>query len=119
MLENPGKDFTHNGTVHKYPDVHMIYNAGNNFASHQQDTNRLLKAMEKVHTVVCQDPWWTASARFADIVLPATSTLERDEISSGGTYSKDKVFAMRKAIEPLESRAMILRYFAAWQSFLT
>ena len=105
MLENPGATFTHNGTKHTYPDVHMVYNAGNNFASHQQDTNRLQKALRKVHTVVCQDPWWTASARFADIVLPATSTLERDEISSGGTYSKDKVFAMRKAIEPLgESR---------------
>ena len=101
MLENPGGEYTHNGAVHEYPDVHMIYNAGNNFASHQQDTNRLLKAMERVHTVVCHDPWWTASARFADIVLPATTTLERDEISSGGTYSKDKVFAMKKVIEPL------------------
>ena len=101
MLFNPGKEFTRNGGTYKFPDVQMIYNAGNNFASHQQDTNGLLKAMEKVHTVVCQDPWWTASARFADIVLPATTTVERDEISSGGTYSKDKVYAMRKIIDPL------------------
>lgn len=101
MLLNPGAEFTRNGGTFNYPDVHMIYNAGNNFASHQQDTNELLRAMEKVKTVVCQDPWWTASARFADIVLPATSTVERDEISSGGTYSKDKVYAMRKIIEPL------------------
>ncbi len=101
MLENPGKKFSHNGTEHSFPDIHMIYNAGNNFASHQQDTNGLLKALEKVHTVVCNEPWWTASAQFADIILPATTTLERDEISSGGTYSKDKVYAMRKVIEPL------------------
>ena len=101
MLLNPGKKFTHNGIERTFPNVHMIYNAGNNFASHQQDTNELIRAMEKVHTVVCQDPWWTASARVADIVLPATSTVERDEISSGGTYSKDKVYAMRKIIEPL------------------
>ena len=101
MLFNPGKEFTRNGLTSKYPDVRMIYNAGNNFASHQQDTNELLKAMRTVDTVVCQDPWWTASARFADIVLPATSTIERNEISSGGTYSKDKVYAMRKIIEPL------------------
>jgi trimethylamine-N-oxide reductase (cytochrome c) len=101
MLENPGGAFTHNGRDLTFPDVQLIYNAGNNFASHQQDTNRLLKAMEKVHTVVCHDPWWTAAARVADIVLPATSTIERDEISSGGTYSKDKVYAMRKIIEPL------------------
>ena len=101
MLNNPGGEFTHNGSVHNYPDVQMIYNAGNNFASHQQDTNGLLKALEKVHTVVVQDPWWTASARFADIVLPATSVVERDEISSGGTYSKDKVYAMRQVIKPV------------------
>ncbi|WP_422050730.1 molybdopterin-dependent oxidoreductase [Shimia sp.] len=101
MLLNPGKEFTRNGGNFTFPDVHMIYNAGNNFGSHQQDTNELLKAMKKVKTVVCQDPWWTAAAQFSDIVLPATSTVERDEISSGGTYSKDKVYAMRKIIEPL------------------
>ena len=101
MLFNPGKEFTRNGGTYKFPDVHMIYNAGNNFASHQQDTNELLRALQKVHTVVCQDPWWTASARFADIVLPATTTVERHDISSGGTYSKDKVYAMRQIIEPL------------------
>jgi trimethylamine-N-oxide reductase (cytochrome c) len=101
MLLNPGKEFTRNGGTFNFPDVHLIYNAGNNFASHQQDTNELLRAMQKVKTVVCQDPWWTASARFADIVLPATSTVERNEISSGGTYSKDKVYAMRKIIQPV------------------
>ncbi|WP_298359587.1 molybdopterin-dependent oxidoreductase [uncultured Litoreibacter sp.] len=101
MLLNPGKEFTRNGGTFKFPDVHMIYNAGNNFGSHQQDTNELLRAMQKVKTVVCQDPWWTASARFSDIVLPATSTVERDEISSGGTYSKDKVYAMRQIIKPV------------------
>src|SRR5690625_6632614 len=78
----------------------MIYAAGNNFVHHQQNTNELLKAMEKVHTVVVQDPWWCASARYADIVLPASSPLERDDISSGGTYSMDKVYAMRQDIEP-------------------
>ena len=101
MLFNPGKEYTRNGATAKYPDVHMIYNAGNNFASHQQDTNELLRALQKCHTVVCQDPWWTASARFADIILPATTTVERNEIGSGGTYSKDKVFAMRQLIKPV------------------
>ncbi|MEO1469229.1 MAG: molybdopterin-dependent oxidoreductase [Pseudomonadota bacterium] len=101
MLQNPGAEYTRNGATHTYPDVQMIFNAGNNFASHQQDTNELLRALRKVHTVVCVDPWWTASARFADIVLPATTTLERNEISSGGTYSKDKVYAMKQVIEPL------------------
>lgn len=100
MLLNPGSTFNRNGGEFAYPDVQMIFNAGNNFVSHQQDTNELIRAMRKCHTVVCIDPWWVASARVADIVLPATSIVERDEISSGGTYSQDKVYAMRQIIPP-------------------
>ena len=101
MLENPGKEFFYNGQTRTYPEIHMIYNAGNNFLSHQQDLNRLIEAMSKVHTIVSQDVWWTAAVRWADIVLPASSTLERDDISVGGTYSNDKIYAMKKCIEPL------------------
>ena len=105
-LENPGAEVVYNGNVRKYPDVHMIYNAGNNFMSHQQDTNRLIKALQKVKTIVSQDVWWTAATRWADIVLPASSPLERDDISVGGTYSNDKIYAMKKVIEPVgESRS--------------
>lgn len=105
-LENPGAEVLYNGNVRKYPDVHMIYNAGNNFMSHQQDTNRLIKALQKVKTIVSQDVWWTAATRWADIVLPASSPLERDDMSVGGTYSNDKIYAMKKIIEPVgESRS--------------
>ncbi len=101
MLMNPGKKYTRDGAVHTYPDARLIYNAGNNFMSHQQNTNELIRAMNKqVHTVINQDPWWCASSRFADIVLPATSALERPDISSGGTYSNDKIYAMRQVIQP-------------------
>lgn len=101
MLLNPGKPYTRDGAEMVFPDVHMIYNAGNNFMHHQQNTNELIAAMAgKVHTVVNQDPWWCASSRYADIILPANTTLERNDISSGGTYSMDKVYAMRQVIEP-------------------
>ncbi|MCE7554972.1 molybdopterin-dependent oxidoreductase [Aliivibrio fischeri] len=101
MLMNPGKTFTRDGIEYTYPDVKMVYNAGNNLLSHQQDTNELINALnEKVETFVCQDPWWCASSRYADIVLPATSTLERNDLSSGGTYSNDKIYAMRQVIKP-------------------
>lgn len=101
MLLNPGKAFTYNGSSYTYPKVRMIYNAGNNFMSHQQNLNELIRAMQVVDTVVVQDVWWCASTRWADIVLPAASTLERNDISSGGSYSIDKIFAMKKVIEPL------------------
>lgn len=101
MLENPGKEVFYNGNTHTYPDVKVVFNAGNNFMSHQQDTNRLIRALHKVETVVSVDVWWTAATRWCDIVLPAASTLEQDDISSGGTYSNDKVYAMKKMIEPV------------------
>lgn len=101
MLLNPGKEFTHNGQTRTFPLVKMIYNAGNNFMSHQQDTNELIRALRNVDTVVVQDPWWCASTRWADIVLPATTTVERNDITSGGTYSNDKVYAMKKIIDPV------------------
>jgi len=105
-LENPGAEIFYNGNLRSYPDVRMIYNSGNNFMSHQQDTNRLIRALQKVETIVSQDVWWTAATRWADIVLPASSTLERDDISVGGTYSNDRIYAMKKVIEPVgESRS--------------
>lgn len=100
-LENPGMEFFYNGQTNSYPDIKMIFNAGNNFMSHQQDTNRLIRALNKVNTVVCVDVWWTAATRWADIVMPAASTLEQDDITSGGTYSNDRVYAMKKVIEPV------------------
>lgn len=101
MLQNPGKKFTYNGSEYTYPKIRLIYNAGNNFFSHQQDLNELARAMEVVDTVIVQDCWWNGSSRWADIVLPATTTVERNDISSGGTYNIDKVYAMKQLIAPV------------------
>ena len=111
-LESPGKEFFYNGMTNTYPDIKLIFNAGNNFMSHQQDTNRLIKALNKVETIVCVDVWWTAATRWADIVMPAATTLEQDDISSGGTYSNDKVYAMKKVIEPIEDSLPDYEIFA-------
>ena len=102
MLLNPGEKYKRDGIEYIYADVKLLYTAGNNFMSHQQNTNELISALnKKIETIICQDPWWCASSRFADIVLPATTTLERNGITSGGTYSNDKIYAMRQVIEPV------------------
>ncbi len=106
MLKNPGGDYTRDGANLKFPKAKLIYNAGNNLFSHQQNTNELIEAMNaNIDTYICQDAWWCASARYADIVLPSTTTLERNDLTSGGTYSNNKIYAMRQIIEPVgESR---------------
>jgi len=59
----------------------------------------LLQAWRKPDTIVVQEIWWTATARHADIVLPATTTLERNDI---GASSRDRfIMAMHKAVEPV------------------
>jgi biotin/methionine sulfoxide reductase len=77
----------------------MVYWGGGNPFHHHQDINRLLRAWRKPETIVVQDFYWTPTARHADIVLPAATALERNDISAG--WLDNTVYAMRKAIEPI------------------
>lgn len=85
MLENPGGEFDFNGTRSTYPDVKMAYWVGGNPFHHHQDRNRMVQARRKRETVVVHDVRWTATARFADIVLPATTAYERNDSSRSAT----------------------------------
>ena len=99
LLERPGEILQYNGRDLLLPDIRMIWWAGGNPFHHHQDLGRLLRGWNRADTVVVQEPWWTAVARHADIVLPATTTLERNDI---GSASRDRyVRAMHKAIEPV------------------
>jgi len=98
-LLNPGESYEYNGRRAVYPDIRLAYWAGGNPFHHHQDLNRLREAWQRPETIVVQDPWWTATARHADIVLPATTSLERNDI---GCASRDAfVLAMHKAIAPV------------------
>ncbi len=101
MLENPGADFDFNGKREKYPDVKMTYWTGGNPFAHHQDRNRMVKAWQKFETVVVQDFQWTATARHADIVLPATTSYERNDIEQYGDYSLKAIIGMKKVIDPV------------------
>ncbi|ABD86230.1 molybdopterin guanine dinucleotide-containing S/N-oxide reductase [Rhodopseudomonas palustris] len=101
MLMNPGKPYEHNGKTFTYPDVKMTYWVGGNPLHHHQDRNRQIAAWKKFDTVIVQDFQWTASARFADIVLPAATGLEREDIEGLGVVTRKAYFAVRKVIEPL------------------
>ena len=97
MLEKPGQSFDYNGTTHSYPDIRLIYWAGGNPFHHHQDLNRLLAAWQsKPETIVVHEQFWTSTAKLADIVLPATTALERNDI---GYASRERfMVAMKQAI---------------------
>jgi biotin/methionine sulfoxide reductase len=104
MLLSPGESYDFNGKRLTYPDIHMVMWGGGNPFHHHQDINKLLRGWQKPDTIVVQEIFWTPVARFADIVLPACSTLERDDISAG--WWDNVVYAMKQAIPPIgESRS--------------
>ncbi|HBY1625105.1 TPA: Asp-tRNA(Asn)/Glu-tRNA(Gln) amidotransferase GatCAB subunit C [Klebsiella pneumoniae] len=83
MLLHPGETYEFDGQQRRYPDIRLVYWAGGN-AFHHQDINRLCEAWRRPETVVVHEQYWTAQAKFSDIVLPATTSLEREDIGSGG-----------------------------------
>jgi biotin/methionine sulfoxide reductase len=98
MLLNPGTPYRYNGETRSYPEIKLIYWAGGNPFHHHQDLNRLRRAVAQVDTFVVHELAWTATARHADIVLPCTMTLEREDI--GGNPQDPLLVAMHQIAEP-------------------
>ena len=103
MLEKPGEPYDFNGERRTYPDIRLIYWCGGNPFHHHQDLNRLAAAWQRPETIIVHEPYWTATARHADIVLPANTPLERADM--GRARSEEWLFPMPKALDSIgESR---------------
>ena len=103
MLLSPGVAYDFNGKRRHYPDIKLVYWCGGNPFHHHQDLNRLQEAFQQPDTIIVNEPWWTATAQRADIVFPATTSYEREDIgwAQGDAY----LFHMPQMISPVhESR---------------
>lgn len=96
MLERPGDGYHFDGEYNTYPDIKLIYWAGGNVFHHHQDLNRLVRAWRRPETIIVHEPFWTPMAKRADIVLPATTPLERNDLGGAETL----LIAMQQAIPP-------------------
>jgi biotin/methionine sulfoxide reductase len=101
MLLHPGERFDYDGQRLTYPEIRLVYWCGGNPFHHHQDLGRLRRALARVDTIVVHDPFWTPMARHADIVLPSTVTLERNDI--GCSPLDPYLVAMHQAIAPYEA----------------
>ncbi|MGC6693233.1 molybdopterin-dependent oxidoreductase, partial [Burkholderia pseudomallei] len=99
-LENPSGKYQHNGKEQTFPDIKMIWWAGGANFTHHQDTNRLIKAWQKPELVVISECYWTAAAKHADIVLPITTSFERNDLTMTGDYSNQHLVPMKQVIAP-------------------
>lgn len=89
-------------------DIKMIINlAGNCLINQHSDINRtaeILKDTSKCEFIVCSDLFMTASARFADILLPGVSPLEQNNISMPWQYGDFLGYCKKIVESPGECR---------------
>jgi anaerobic dimethyl sulfoxide reductase subunit A len=84
-------------------DIKLIYAVASNALVNQHaDINRTVKVLQdqtKVEFIAVQDQFLTATARFADLVLPACTQFETWGVEDGWKYG-DEVILMPKLVEP-------------------
>lgn len=102
---------------HEYPiegPVKMFYRYGGSFFGTMSDTNKWARMYQEggLEFVVNQDCWWSGETRYADIILPACTNLERNDLGEwavGGGYTTHAqignnwrvIIRQQKCIEPL------------------
>ena len=98
LLLHPGEDFEFDGGTYQYPDTKVVYWAGGNPFHHHQDINRLMRGWAKPDTIIVNEWCWNSLAKRADIVLPCTTPLERQDIAM--TPRDPYIVSMSKLTEP-------------------
>ena len=99
LLMNPGGEYQFDGKTRTYPDIRLVYWTGGNPFHHHQDLGRFVRALRRPETIIVNEIWWTPMARHADIVFPATTVLEREDLSM--THWEPLIVAMRQAVDPV------------------
>ena len=110
---NPGLTVVEMMNAAQAGEIQAMYIMGENPAVSDPDISHVIEALKSLDFLVVQDIFLSETAVLADVVLPATSSLEKD-----GTFTNTerRVQRIRKAIEPAgESRPdwMILSDLAA------
>jgi len=111
-LEQQFTHFTY--PMEGHSEIRMFYRYGGSFIGTMCDTNKWVRMYQspKLEFVVNQDCWWSSETRFADIILPACTQLERDDVGEWGAAGGYTVHAssgcnfriivrQQKCIEPL------------------
>jgi anaerobic dimethyl sulfoxide reductase subunit A len=85
-----------------YPaDIKLIYSAGGDLFNQCPNVNKMVRSLDGVEFLVVQDHFLTPTARYADIVLPATTFWERNDVHTPWAGAGHYAIFMKQAIEPM------------------
>jgi anaerobic dimethyl sulfoxide reductase subunit A len=84
-----------------YPfDIKFLWAAGNDFLNQLGNINASIEGLKNLEYQVSNELFMTPQARYADMILPVTSVMERNDI--GRPWPSGPYFVyMNKAIEPM------------------
>lgn len=109
------QQFVHNVyPMEGHSKVKMFYRYGGSFMGTMSDTNKWVKMYQsdELEMVVNQDCWFGGEAKFADIILPACTNLERNDLgewAACGGYTTNShigcnwrvIIRQQKCVEPM------------------
>jgi len=85
-----------------YPaDIKLVYSAAGDIFNQCPNVTKTVAALDGVEFFVAQDHFLTPTARYADVVLPATTFWERNDIHTPWAGAGHYAIFMKQAIEPM------------------
>jgi anaerobic dimethyl sulfoxide reductase subunit A len=95
-------DLLAHGREGGYPaDIKLIYSAGGDLFNQCPNTNKMVEALDRVEFIIGQDHFLTPTVRYADIVLPATTFWERNDVHTPWAGALHYAIFMKQAIDPM------------------
>lgn len=82
-----------------FPDYQMMYITHSQFIGQHVNVNKIVKALKKLPFIVVEEQFMTPTAKFADILLPVSTYMERNDITTG-VSTPPFIGVMNKVIEP-------------------
>ncbi len=95
-------DLLARGKAGGYPaDIKLIYSAGGDLFNQCPNAGKIAASLDNVEVIIAQDNFLTPTARHADIVLPATTFWERNDVQTPWAGAGHYAIFMRQAIAPM------------------
>src|SRR3984957_5080967 len=95
-------DLLARGEAGGYPaDIKLIYAVMGDLFNQAPNINKIVAALDGVEFIIGQDNFLTPTARYADIVLPATTFWERNDVHTPWAGAQHYAIFMRQAIAPM------------------